>query len=331
MTLHVNGTGGNVEVRATDAANPTAGDGARVRAVRTGHGASRSTPPTETQSLVLWFTQLPDGTRRRLPARAHRDRPVRRRRGLRNRSGLRSVDPSAPPDRLRHAEPQGQSRDRAVHHRPRPRHRRLRSGRLHRRDLRRPRRPGAPGHRRLGHRRWRADEHHRGGELPRLPRRHPGPRAHGEPAEAGREVRRRGAVGRRDLARPRPATSRPSTTGGGETFQRARRHPGHRLRVPRARPGRREAPVRPRRLLVRHVRRVLLPRPGHRRGRRRRLRRRGGHVPHPVRQARHDGAPPRPAARLQDHGRPRRERPEDRVRVEQRGRRASTARTRSPA
>jgi thioredoxin reductase (NADPH) len=38
-----------------------------------------------------------------------------------------------------------------------------------------------------------------------------------------------------------------------------------------------------RRVLVRHLRRLLLPRQGHRRRRRRRLRRRGGHVPHPLR------------------------------------------------
>ena len=57
--------------------------------------------------------------------------------------------------------------------------------------------------------------------------------------------------------------------------------------------------------LVRHLRRVLLPRPGHRRRRRRRLRRRGGHLPDQVRQVGDHRAPPRRAARLQDHGRAR--------------------------
>ena len=57
-------------------------------------------------------------------------------------------------------------------------------------------------------------------------------------------------------------------------------------------PGR-EAALRPRRLVVRHLRRVLLPRPGHRRRRRRRLRHRGGDLPHQVRPLGDDRAPPR--------------------------------------
>lgn len=57
VTLQVNGTGGNVEVRATDAANPTSGD---ILA----SGPLDSTTvltlvqPTETQHIVLWFTAL---------------------------------------------------------------------------------------------------------------------------------------------------------------------------------------------------------------------------------------------------------------------------------
>ena len=47
-----------------------------------------------------------------------------------------------------------------------------------------------------------------------------------------------------------------------------------------------EAPARPRRVDLCDLRRLLLPRPGHRRRRWWRLRPRGGHVPHPLRQAR---------------------------------------------
>ena len=56
-------------------------------------------------------------------------------------------------------------------YRPRRDRHRLRAGRLHRGDLCRARPADAAGVR--GHPvRWRADDHHRGGELPRLPRRH---------------------------------------------------------------------------------------------------------------------------------------------------------------
>ena len=53
-----------------------------------------------------------------------------------------------------------------------------------------------------------------------------------------------------------------------------------------ARPRRRGPAHRPRRVDLRHLRRLLLPRPRDRRRRRRRLGRRGGHVPHQVRRAR---------------------------------------------
>ena len=88
---------------------------------------------------------------------------------------------------------------------------------------------------------------------------------------------------------------------GDEAAPRARRHRGHRLEVPVPGPGQRVPAARPRRLGLRHLRRVLLPRPGHRGRRRRRLRDGGGHLPHPVRQERHRRAPPRGAARLEDH------------------------------
>ena len=90
------------------------------------------------------------------------------------------------------------------------------------------------------------------------------------------------------------------TLGSGETH----RGPGgdlrDRLRLPQARPRRRGAPLGPRRLLVRHLRRLLLQGEDHRRRRRRRLRHGGGHLPHPLRlqgrtssTARTSCAPPR--------------------------------------
>ena len=49
---------------------------------------------------------------------------------------------------------------------------------------------------------------------------------------------------------------------------------------------------------LRDLRRLLLPRPGHRRGRRRRLRDGGGHLPDPVRPQRHPDPPPRRVPRV---------------------------------
>ncbi|NUU19022.1 hypothetical protein HP550_17375 [Cellulomonas humilata] len=58
VTLHSNSTGGNVEIRATDAANPTAG--AVLASGPFGPDAVFTlNPATETQSIVLWITQLP--------------------------------------------------------------------------------------------------------------------------------------------------------------------------------------------------------------------------------------------------------------------------------
>ena len=58
VTLHSNATGGNVEIRATDAANPTTGP-----VLASGPFGPDSVftlnPATETQSLVLWITDLP--------------------------------------------------------------------------------------------------------------------------------------------------------------------------------------------------------------------------------------------------------------------------------
>lgn len=64
ITLDGLGTGGNVEVRATDAANPTAGDVLAGGALATPQTVLTLAQPTETQSIVLWFTSLsqtPDG------------------------------------------------------------------------------------------------------------------------------------------------------------------------------------------------------------------------------------------------------------------------------
>jgi hypothetical protein len=57
ITLDVNGTGGNVEVRSTDAANPTTGD-VLASGPMNGQTVLTLAQPTETQSIVLWFTSL---------------------------------------------------------------------------------------------------------------------------------------------------------------------------------------------------------------------------------------------------------------------------------
>ena len=130
------------------------------------------------------------------------------------------------------------------------------------------------------------------------------------------------------------------TDGEGTELPRARRDPRDRLGLPRDRPRRREAALRPRRLLVRDLRRLLLPRPAHRRRRRRRLRDRGGDLPHPLRRDGHPRPPSRQPARQQDHAGARVRQREDPVRLEQRGRRdprrrqghrRRAARHRSPA
>jgi serine/threonine protein kinase len=58
VTIRTNNAGGNVEIRATDAANPTAGP-----VLASGPFGPETVftldPATETQSLVLWITQLP--------------------------------------------------------------------------------------------------------------------------------------------------------------------------------------------------------------------------------------------------------------------------------
>ena len=77
---------------------------------------------------------------------------------------------------------------------------------------------------------------------------------------------------------------------------------------------------RPRRLDLRHLRRLLLPRQADRRRRRRRLGDGRGDLPDPVRVARHRHPSPRHAARVEDHAGQGVRQPEDLVRVEHRGR-----------
>jgi hypothetical protein len=58
VTLHSNSMGGHVEIRATDAAHPT--DGPVLAAGSFGpEGVFALVPPPDTQSLVLWITELP--------------------------------------------------------------------------------------------------------------------------------------------------------------------------------------------------------------------------------------------------------------------------------
>ena len=110
------------------------------------------------------------------------------------------------------------------------------------------------------------------------------------------------------------------TDGSGTRAPGPRGDPVHRLRLPQAGRPRRGPALRPRRVVVRHLRRLLLPRPAHRGRRRRRLgaSRRPPSCPgSPQGDAR---APPRRAARLQDHAGAGLRRPQDRVRLELRRR-----------
>ena len=132
-------------------------------------------------------------------------------------------------------------------------------GRPHRRDLHRARQPAAARDR--GHRRRRpAHAHHRRRELPRLPRRHPRPRAHGAVPRAGRALRRRVRHRRRRPRRPLGVAVRGS--GSATTEYAARRviistgAQARMLGLPI-----RAAAARPRRVHLRDLRRVLLPRP----------------------------------------------------------------------
>ena len=199
----------------------------------------------------------------------------------------------------------GPSRDRGGR-RPRRgqgRDRRLRPGRADRRDLRGARQPRADRPRRLRAGRP-ADADQRRRELPGLPRRHPGAGPDGRDARAGGALRyahrrRRHRSGRLlRAAVPAVGARHRIPCPGGDRRDR-------RLGAV-ARPRQRDPAARARRVGLRHVRRVLLPRPRDRRRRRRRHRVRGGDLPDPLR---HEGAPAPPTRHLpgvEDHGRPRR-------------------------
>ena len=171
--------------------------------------------------------------------------------------------------------------------RARCRHHRVRSRRTHRGHLRGPREPPAPGVRgRLLHRRPArrpAHAHHRRGELPRLRRGHPGARADGhfraQAARFGAEFVTDKVTGW--TSRAAPFGSGWATHLPGPVGDRVHRRQGQ-----EARPGRRAPAARPRRVDVRHLRRLLLPGQDDRRRRRRRLGPRGGQLPHQVRQRR---------------------------------------------
>ena len=79
----------------------------------------------------------------------------------------------------------------------------------------------------------------------------------------------------------------------------------------------------PRRLVLRDLRRRVLPRQGRRRRRRRRLGDGGGDLPHPLREQGRDRPPARRVPGVADHGRPRAGEREDRVRPERRRRRGA--------
>ena len=202
---------------------------------------------------------------------------------------------------------------------PQRHHHRFRANRVHRGGLRRTGGAAPPRLRGLGDRGWRPDEHHRGRELPRLPRRHHGSGADGRDARSGGALRRRAGARRR--GRGRPHRRRQGRQDRHRHLHRACGDPRDGLRLPQARSPPGGGAVGPRRLLVRHLRRLLLPRPAHRGRGRRRLRRGGGHLPHPLRLQGQPDRAPRRAARLQDHAGARLRRPEagDRLELPRRG------------
>ena len=182
-----------------------------------------------------------------------------------------------------------------------------------------------------------AHDHLRRRQLPRLPRRHPGPGADGGDARAGRALRHGLRDGRRHARRvlQGPAGRAARRRGRRRAPSRPRRHRRHRRdRAPAPRAGR-AAAAGPRRVLLRGLRRGLLPRPARGRRGRRRLRDGGGDVPGEVRHRGHGRAPPRRAARVEDHAGPRPRQPQDPLGAQRRRRggprRGRTARSRPSA
>ena len=165
------------------------------------------------QRGVLVLRPASGGDRSGRPLPVRRDRAPTRVHDRSRRAGLsprtaRCGEVSSPTigstDAARSARGIPATRRVALHVRQHPErhHHRLRPVRLHRGGVRRPREPAAAGLRGLRDRRRRADEHHRGRELPRLPRRHHGPGPDGRDARPGRALRRRADLRRRRRGRP---------------------------------------------------------------------------------------------------------------------------------
>ena len=180
------------------------------------------------------------------------------------------------------------------------RHHRVGPGRADRRALHRARQPEAAAHRGARGRRP-ADADDDGGELARVPGRHHGPRPDGRDARAGAS----GSAPRSCRATSRASTCsrRPFTIAlaeGQADHDRLADHRDRRVGA-LARHRIRSQAVGPRRLHLRHLRRLLLPRQADRRRRRRRLGDGGGDLPDAVRVEGHRHPPPRLAARVEDH------------------------------
>ena len=175
--------------------------------------------------------------------------------------------------------------------------------------------PGAPGAQ-GSRRRWSADADDRRRELSGIPRRPHGTRADGAVREAGRTVRRGDPARARHRGRPvEPALL---GEGGGPGLADTDRDHLDRGQRPLARRAGRGAASRARRERVRHMRRVLLPRPRARGRRRGRLRDGRGDVPHEVRVEGDDRASSRRVPRIEDHAGACTRQPEDRRGLERR-------------
>ena len=171
------------------------------------------------------------------------------------------------------------------------RHYRFRPGRLHRRDLCRPRDAGADPD--PGHPAWRpAHHHHRRGELPRLCRRDPGSVADGADGEAGGPCRHQDRHRSRHQARTRAAAV-PADLRQRRRLSGGDRHPCHRRAGALARHAFGREIQGFWRIGLRDLRRIFLSRQGGRRGRRRQHRGRGSAVPDQFRLAGDHRASPR--------------------------------------
>ncbi len=145
-----------------------------------------------------------------------------------------------------------------------------------------------------------AHHHHRGGELSRLRRGDPGAVVGGANARPGASHGHdvRGGPGHR-----RGPVAPAVPPGGGDRPDLHLRRPDHRHGRPgqMARPGVGAEVPGLRRLGLRHLRRLLLPRQGGRGGRRRQHRGRGGALPHQLRLQGHTCPPSRRAAGREGH------------------------------